>query len=95
MISIRFPKGSDGTVYGPEEVELQEVTPHFVKLHKPDGLFDPHRMFGIRRTETIDFSPRKISGFTKSIALSFLQYEEDDKQKRPRLVIDYSHWEPE
>ncbi len=95
LISIRFPNGRDGTIYGPEEAILQEVTPHFAKLHKPDGLFDPHEMLGIPRSKTIDFPTRKVSGFTKSIALPFLQYEEDDEKNRPRLVIDYSHWQPE
>jgi hypothetical protein len=95
LVSIRFPKGSDGTFYGPEEAMLKEVTPHFVKLHKPDGLFDPHDMLGIPRTETIASPPRRIAGFTKSIALSFIQYEEDDEKRCPRLVLDYSHWEPE
>ncbi|MEO5630573.1 MAG: hypothetical protein ABIQ24_07850 [Nitrospiraceae bacterium] len=87
VVSVRFPKGEDGTAYGSVEANLQEVTPHFVKLHK--------------EAMTITFEGTqlpsiKIPEVKKTIALSFILYEEDDeKDSRPRLVIGYSHWEPE
>jgi hypothetical protein len=88
MVSVRFPKGEDGTVYGSIEAFLQEVNPYFVKLHKEamtrkfyEGAHPP----SVRVPEV-----------KKTIALSLILYEEDDeKENRPRLVIDYSHWEPE
>lgn len=88
VVSVRFPKGEDGTVYGCIEAILQEVTPHFVKLHK--------EAITIKFFEGAQPPTVKIPEVKKTIALSFILYEEDDeKESRPRLVIEYSHWEPE
>jgi hypothetical protein len=88
VVSVRFPKGEDGTVYTAIEAILQEVTPHFVKLHKEAMTIE---FFAGAQPPSI-----KIPEVKKTIALSFILYEEDDeKESRPRLVIDYSHWEPE
>ncbi|MCM3900370.1 MAG: hypothetical protein ND866_01550 [Pyrinomonadaceae bacterium] len=87
LVSVRFHKGEDGTVYSSIEAILQEVTPHFVKLHK--------------EAMTITFEGTqlpsiKIPEVKKTIHLSFILYEEDDeKDSRPRLVINHYHWEPE
>jgi hypothetical protein len=87
VVSVRFPNRDDGTVYGPREAILQEVTPHFVKLYE--------EAVTIKFLDR-DFTPSvKIPEFKKAIVLSFILYEEDDeKESRPRLVIDYSHWQP-
>jgi len=88
VVSVRFPKGEDGTVYSSIEAILQEVTPNFVKLHK--------EAMTIKLYEGAQPPTITIPQVKKTIALSFLLYEEDDeKESRPRLVIDYSHWEPE
>ena len=84
LVSIRFPKGDDGTVYGPNEATLQEVTPHFAKLQ-----VEELRIFVINKYFV-------TPAYTKTISLSFIKFEEDDeKENRPRLVTDHSHWEPE
>ena len=85
MVTVRFPNRYDGISYTPREAILQEVTPHFVKLYEEeatikflDGDFPP----------SVNIPERK-----RTIALSFIRYEEDDeKESRPRLVIEYSHW---
>lgn len=88
MVSVRFPKGKDGTVYGSIEAILQEVNPHFVKLHK--------EAMTIKFYEGAHPPSVRVPEVKKTIALSLILYEEDDeKENRPRLVIDYSHWEPE
>lgn len=85
MVSIRFLKGNDGTAYGFCEATLQLVTHHFVKLYDQ----------GVSIQIFDGGAPIKTPESTKTIALSFIRYEEDDeKENRPRLVIDYSHWEP-
>jgi hypothetical protein len=88
VVSIRFPNTDDGTVYGRREAILQEVTPHFVKLRE--------------EAVTIKFLDRdyppnvEVPEHKKTIALSFIRFEEDDeKDNRPRLVIEYSHWKPD
>lgn len=88
VVSIRFPTGSDGALYGPTQATLLEVTPNFVKLLEEEvriglGIF-------------LDNSPLEIKSpeSRRTIGLSFLQYEEDDANgNRPRLVVDHSHWE--
>jgi hypothetical protein len=88
VVSVRFPKGEDGTVYGSIEAILQEVTPHFVKLLKVAMTI---KFFDGAQPPSV-----KIPEVKKTIALSFILYEEDDeKESRPRLVIDYFHWKPE
>lgn len=101
-VSIRFPKGSDGTVYGDEEAILKEVTPHFVKLFKPATTIDFGRILG-KYIEKPPSSgppfelpgPLTIPEVRKSVALDFLKLEEDEEKKRLRLVMDYSHWNPD
>lgn len=85
LVSIRFPRGDDGTVYGPVEAILQEVTGHFARLHVEE--------FSIM---IFDKLGPVVPAYTRSISLAFIKYEEDDEnENRPRLVIDHSHWEPE
>lgn len=86
LVSIRFPKDKDGTSYGPEEATLKEVTPHFVKL-----FIEPiHISFKFWP----DMPRSTIPAYTKTVSLAFIKYEEDDeKENRPRLVIEHSHWE--
>jgi hypothetical protein len=83
-VTIRFPKGKDETVHFPVEAILQEVTPHFAKVS-----FEELRI----TMASGRLKPVTIPGQTKTIALAFIMYEEDDeRERRPRLVIDHSHW---
>jgi hypothetical protein len=104
MVSIRFPKDDDGTEYGGHEAVLQEITPHYVKLHVPKLVINFPEWHKSIVGATPSFQPpnnksdpvanqKVIPSYEKSIALDFLNLEEDVEKKRPRLVIDYSHWE--
>lgn len=90
IVSIRFPKSANGTEYGHQEGILQEVNPHYVKVYVPEIVIDFPDWFqdehqGAARTQRI------APVYEKSIAIGFLQLEEDVPKKRPRLVMDYSH----
>lgn len=104
MVSVRFPKGDDGTVYGGVEAILQEVTPHYVKLYVPELVitFPEWYQTIVENSVSIQIpdnnrdpvrKQRVAPAYEKSIALGFLHLEEDVQEKRPRLVIDHSHWE--
>jgi len=90
-VSIRFPKGDDGTWYGSYDAMLQEVTPHYVRLHVPPVVV----RFPDWAKEKVDgLRDRKVPGFDKSIALKFLMLEVDvENDNRPLLVMDHSHWD--
>jgi hypothetical protein len=67
------------------EAILHEVTAHFARLHVEE-----------LRIMIFDKLGPVVPAYTRSISLSFIKYEEnDEKENRPRLVIDHSHWEPE
>ncbi len=85
-VTVRFPRVGDGTTSSPIEAILQEVTPHFAKLEVEEFTI----LFrGIAENDIRNVLP----GYTRTISLQFINYEEDDeKEGRPRLVIDYSHW---
>ena len=104
MVSIRFPKDDDGTEHGGYEAVLQEITPHYVKLHVPKLVINFPEWHKSIVGATPSFQPlnnksdpvanqKNNPSYEKSIALDFLNLEEDVEKKRPRLVIDYSHWE--
>lgn len=97
-VSVRFPK-SEGISYPQQEATLSEVTPLFAKLYvdplhihvqrspEPDPIVDASYLSDIVKNIT-------WPSYTKTISLSFIQYEEDDEiENRPRLVIDHFHWD--
>ena len=89
-VSIRFPKGDDGTWYGGYEAILQEVTFHYVRLHVPPVVIC---LPDWAKEKTDGLTDRRVPGFDKSVALKFLVLEVDVEHNRPLLVMDHSHWD--
>jgi hypothetical protein len=93
LVSIRFPKEADGTVYGPVEAILEEVTHHYVTLHVPDTVIRLPDWAMPESTGGTFPKTQTVPGFKKSIALGFLQLEEDTVKKRLMLVMAHSNWD--
>jgi hypothetical protein len=87
-VSLRFPKGEDGTWYGGYEAILKEVTPHYVLIHVPPVTISLPKWTQEKIQES---AVRTSPGFDKSIALKFITLEVDTKNDRPMLVMDHSH----
>ncbi len=87
LVTVRFPSDTD-VIHYPTEATLTEVTPHFAKLFVEEIRIVRPDWFGGDRK---DFVAQEAH--TKTVALSFIKYEEDDAhENRPRLVIEYHHW---